>query len=72
MRPLPKPIWLGVTILAFLGALLSLLPILFVHDVTKIALSMASRFYFAELAIKPMWAVPMDLDSAHARPASAS
>ena len=52
---------LGVTVLGFAGAFLSLLPILFVHDVTVVALCLSGGFFFAELVIGPMWAVPMDI-----------
>ena len=52
---------LGVTVLGFAGALLSLLPILFVHDITIVALCLSGGFFFAELVIGPMWSVPMDI-----------
>ena len=52
---------LSITILGFVGALASLFPILFVHDITLVALCLSSGFFFAELVIGPMWAVPMDI-----------
>jgi MFS family permease len=52
---------LGVTVLGFGGALASLLPILFLHDITTVALCLSGGFFFAELVIGPMWAVPMDI-----------
>jgi MFS family permease len=52
---------LSVTITGFAGALLSLLPILFIHDITVVALCLSSGFFFAELVIGPMWSVPMDI-----------
>ena len=52
---------LGVTVLGFGGAFASLLPILFVHDITVVALCLSGGFFFAELVIGPMWAVPMDI-----------
>jgi len=52
---------LSVTVLGFAGALLSLLPILFVHDITIVALCLSGGFFFAELVIGPMWSVPMDI-----------
>jgi MFS family permease len=54
---------LSVTILGFAGAFLSLLPILFVHDITIVALCLSGGFFFAELVIGPMWSVPMDIAS---------
>jgi len=37
------------------------LPILFVHDMTIVALCLSAGFFFAELVIGPMWSVPMDI-----------
>jgi MFS family permease len=44
-----------------LAALASLLPILFVHDSTIAAIALSLGFFFAELTIGPMWAIPMDI-----------
>jgi MFS family permease len=44
-----------------LAALASLLPILFIHDSTIAAISLSLGFFFAELTIGPMWAIPMDI-----------
>jgi MFS family permease len=52
---------LSVTITGFAGALLSLLPILFIHDITVVALCLSGGFFFAEITIGPMWSVPMDI-----------
>src|SRR5271156_1359243 len=52
---------LSVIVAGFGGARLSLLPILFVHDMTIVALCLSSGFFFAELVIGPMWSVPMDI-----------
>lgn len=52
---------LSVTVAGFVGALLSLLPILYVHDRTIVALCLSGGFFFAELVIGPMWSVPMDI-----------
>jgi len=41
--------------------LVSLLPILFVHDITISAICLSAGFFFAELTIGPMWAIPMDI-----------
>jgi MFS transporter, ACS family, glucarate transporter len=40
---------------------LSLLPLLFVHDLYVSLACLAAGFFFAELTIGPMWAVPMDI-----------
>jgi MFS family permease len=52
---------LSVTVAGFAGALLSLFPILFSHDITVVALCLSSGFFFAEITIGPMWSVPMDI-----------
>jgi MFS family permease len=52
---------LSVTVAGFVGALLSLLPILFIHDITVVALCLSSGFFFSELVIGPMWSIPMDI-----------
>jgi len=52
---------LGVVIFGFLGALASLFPILFTHDIKLVTICLAAGFFFAELVIGPMWAVPMDI-----------
>src|ERR1700738_4559736 len=54
---------LSVIILGFAGAFLSLLPMLFIHDITVVALCLSSGFFFAELVIGPIWSVPMDIAS---------
>ena len=61
---------LSVTMVGFAGALLSLCPILFVHDLNIVALCLSGGFFFAELVIGPMWAVPMDIAPKYAGTAS--
>ena len=41
--------------------LISLLPIMFTHDITVSVLSLSFGFFFAEMTIGPMWAIPMDI-----------
>jgi MFS family permease len=41
--------------------LLSLLPIMFTHNVYVSILCLSSGFFFLEMTIGPMWAVPMDI-----------
>jgi MFS family permease len=52
---------LSVTVVGFVGALLSLLPILYIHDITVVAICLSAGFFFAELVIGPMWSIPMDI-----------
>jgi MFS family permease len=44
-----------------LAALASLLPVLFIHDPTVAAICLSLGFFFAEMTIGPMWAIPMDI-----------
>jgi MFS family permease len=50
-----------VTVIGFTGALLWLIPIIYVHDMTIVAICLAGGFFFAESVIGPMWAIPMDI-----------
>jgi sugar phosphate permease len=52
---------LSVVVLGFLGAFFSLLPIFWAHDMNIVALCLSGGFFFAELVIGPMWAIPMDI-----------
>ena len=36
-------------------------PILFVHDITIVALCLSAGFFFTEIVIGPIWSVPMDI-----------
>jgi MFS family permease len=51
-------------------AAISILPILFVHDMNLSILCLALGFFFAELCIGPMWAIPMDIAPRHSGTAS--
>ena len=51
----------GEVVAGFAGALLSLAPIIFVHDITIVALCLSSGFFFIEIIIGPIWSVPMDI-----------
>jgi MFS family permease len=52
---------LSVILLGFVGAFVSLVPMLYVHDLNIIAFCLASGFFFAELIIGPIWSIPMDI-----------
>ena len=52
---------ISVTALGFTGALLWLIPIIYVHDMTIVAICLAGGFFCAESVIGPMWAIPMDI-----------
>jgi sugar phosphate permease len=51
----------NVVIVGFLGAFVCLLPIFLTRDLTLITLSLGAGFFFAEIVIGPMWAIPMDV-----------
>jgi MFS family permease len=51
----------NLVVAGMLGALLSLLPLLFVQDLVVAAVCLSLGFFFAELTIGPMWAIPMDI-----------
>jgi len=50
--------------------MLSLLPLLFMHDLYVSMACLAAGFFFAEMTIGPMWAVPMDIAPEHSGTAS--
>ena len=60
----------SVIVTGFLGALIFLVPVVLFHNlmVTVVCLSLA--FFFAELIVGPIWAVPMDIAPRYAGSAS--
>ncbi len=52
------------------GALLSLMPMLFIHDLTISTICLSAGFFFIEMTIGPMWAIPMDIAPAYSGTAS--
>lgn len=51
----------NLVVIGFLCSLASMLPILFVRNLTWAAISLSLAFFFAEFTIGPMWAIPMDI-----------
>ena len=51
----------NLVIFGMLGAMLSLLPLLFTPNLVAAAACLSLGFFFAELTIGPMWAIPMDI-----------
>lgn len=51
----------GAAVFGFVGALISLLPILYLQDKILVAICLSAGFFFAEMVIGPMWAIPMDI-----------
>lgn len=60
----------GVIIAGFIGGFIFMLPLVFVHDLTIAAISLSLAFFFAELIVAPIWAVPMDIAPRYAGTAS--
>jgi MFS family permease len=52
---------IGMAVFGFVGALVSLLPILYLQDKIAVAVCLSAGFFFAEMVIGPMWAIPMDI-----------
>jgi MFS family permease len=52
---------IGSAVFGFTGALISLLPILYLEDKILVAVCLSAGFFFAEMVIGPMWAIPMDI-----------
>ncbi len=50
-----------VIVLSLAASMVCLIPVILVQDLTIIAISLASAFFFLELTIGPIWAVPMDV-----------
>ena len=59
-----------VLVLGFLGAALFLIPVILVRDLTVTAVCLSLAFFFAELIVAPIWAVPMDIAPQYAGSAS--
>ena len=45
----------------FILSLLSMVPVLFLHQVTWVAFFLSMGFFWSEFTIGPMWAIPMDI-----------
>jgi MFS family permease len=52
---------LRIIVGGFLGSFLALLPILLTKDLKVAVACLSAAFFFAELVIGPMWAIPMDI-----------
>jgi MFS family permease len=51
----------NVVMAGLLGAFVCLIPMFITRDLTLITISLAAGFFFAEVVIGPMWAIPMDI-----------
>jgi MFS family permease len=60
----------GVIVTGFLGAFFFLLPVILLHNLAVAAVCLSLAFFFAELIVAPIWAVPMDMAPRYAGSAS--
>jgi MFS family permease len=61
---------ISVIVVGFLGSFCFMLPIVFVHDLTTVAICLSAAFFFAELIVAPIWAIPMDITPEYSGSAS--
>jgi MFS family permease len=59
-----------VIVAGFLGAFVFLIPAILTHDVNAAAVFLSLAFFFAELIVGPIWAIPMDIAPRYASSAS--
>jgi MFS family permease len=52
---------IGTALIGFVGALIVLMPILYAQDKFFVATCLSAGFFFSEMVIGPMWAIPMDI-----------
>ena len=60
----------AVIVTGFLGSFCCMLPIVFVHDIVAVSACLSLAFFFSELIVAPIWAVPMDITPEFAGAAS--
>jgi MFS family permease len=60
----------GVLVVGFAGAVIFLCPVLLFHNLAVAAICLSLAFFFAELIVAPIWAVPMDIAPRYAGSAS--
>ncbi|MGP0071785.1 MAG: MFS transporter [Bryobacteraceae bacterium] len=60
----------SVIVAGFLGALIFLCPVVLFHNLAVTAVCLSLAFFFAELIVAPIWAVPMDIAPRYAGSAS--
>jgi MFS family permease len=60
----------SVIMAGLLGALIFLVPVMLIHNLTVAAAGLSLAFFFAELTVGPLWSVPMDIAPRYAGSAS--
>ncbi len=61
---------ISVIVVGFLGSFCFMLPIVFIHDLVTVAICLSMAFFFAELIVAPIWAIPMDITPEYSGSAS--
>jgi MFS family permease len=51
----------NLVVISFLCSLACMIPILFCHNLTWASIYLSLGFFFSELTVGPMWAIPMDI-----------
>ena len=51
----------SVVLLAYIGTITALVPVVYLRGLIPVTVCLAFGFFFLELAIGPMWAIPMDI-----------
>ena len=59
-----------VITISLLGSMICLVPVLFIHELSLTALCLSGAFFFLELTVGPIWAIPMDVSPQHSGTAS--
>ena len=60
----------SVIVAGFVGALIFLVPVVLIHDLTVAAVCLSLAFFFAELIVAPIWSVAMGMAPQYAGTAS--
>ncbi len=60
----------NVIVTGMLGGFVFLMPVMLVHNLEVAAVSLSIAFFFVELVVGPIWAVPMDIAPRHSGLAS--
>jgi MFS family permease len=51
----------SIVLVAYLGTIAALVPVVYLRSLVPVTICLSLGFFFLELAIGPMWAVPMDI-----------
>jgi MFS family permease len=61
---------ISIIVVGFLGSFCFMVPIVVVHDLLTVAICLSMAFFFAELIVAPIWAIPMDITPEYSGSAS--